>query len=69
MRSCISHMESQSSQVVRCEKWLKEACYDITDHISCVAAQQFCAQAINAPYRASGRYTGRDIRRMLLTPH
>ncbi|KAI0772250.1 serine carboxypeptidase [Irpex lacteus] len=34
----------------RCQKWLKESCYDTTDSISCKAALNFCATTVQAPF-------------------
>ncbi|EKM57984.1 uncharacterized protein PHACADRAFT_206831 [Phanerochaete carnosa HHB-10118-sp] len=37
----------------RCEKWLKEACYDVTDAISCRTALSFCWSHIGMPFLTS----------------
>ncbi|KAI0696281.1 serine carboxypeptidase [Cytidiella melzeri] len=39
--------------VLRCEKWLKDACYNTTDAINCQAAWNFCGQLAYA-YDATG---------------
>lgn len=41
-------------QLPRCNQWLKEACYDTTDYISCGAALNFCGANIEAAYWQTG---------------
>lgn len=41
------------SQTSRCEKWLKESCYDTTDSINCEAAWNFCSN-IAYSFQATG---------------
>jgi len=38
----------------RCQKWLKEACYDMTDSIACSAAITFCGSVIESPFFTTG---------------
>jgi len=41
------------SFIPRCEAWLKEACTDSHDVISCRAAQDFCSEKFMGPYSAA----------------
>ncbi|KAG6873260.1 hypothetical protein C0995_001034 [Termitomyces sp. Mi166 len=41
--------------IPRCEKWIKESCTDIFDHINCRAAYDFCDGAFSAPFYATGK--------------
>lgn len=41
--------------IPRCERWAKSACVDVFDQMNCVAAFNFCAGELMAPYSALGR--------------
>lgn len=41
-------------QVTRCTKWLKEACVDVFDSISCGAAMLVCQEGIDTPFSKTG---------------
>ncbi|EED81068.1 hypothetical protease S10 [Postia placenta Mad-698-R] len=48
------HMAGESYGLPRCQKWMKEACVDQLDDISCMAAWMFCETEISNPLEATG---------------
>ena len=42
-------------QLPRCQKWLKESCYDTIDSINYAAAYTFCSNNIELPFYATGK--------------
>ncbi|KAH7911548.1 Alpha/Beta hydrolase protein, partial [Hygrophoropsis aurantiaca] len=38
----------------RCQKWIKETCFDVFDGIGCDAAMTFCHKEITAPFQTLG---------------
>ncbi|KAH7926024.1 alpha/beta-hydrolase [Leucogyrophana mollusca] len=39
----------------RCQKWAKDACFDVFDAMGCGMAMDFCANELEAPFFASGK--------------
>jgi hypothetical protein len=54
--SNLSQTDSISAKLPRCEKWLREGCYDRRDLINCDAAVKFCEQLVMDPFRYNGNY-------------
>ncbi|KAI0086931.1 serine carboxypeptidase [Irpex rosettiformis] len=49
-RTCVSMKRA----LPRCQKWIKESCYDRTDSIDCVAAYTFCSTNLELPFYTTG---------------
>lgn len=43
-------------QVPRCQKWMKEACLDVFDEISCSAAISTCSSELSGPFSETGTF-------------
>ncbi|KAJ6497736.1 serine carboxypeptidase [Mycena sanguinolenta] len=53
----------QIKQIIpRCQRWLKESCLDVFDHINCRAAMDFCEEQLGTPFSLTG-YNPYDISR------
>lgn len=44
------HLTWLTSQHSRCERWLKESCFDRYESLDCKAADAFCEQELLATY-------------------